>query len=43
MDNKEGSDEVLLFVHDDQTLLDTPLLEHLDEDLDEFFRTLLDE
>ena len=41
--NKEDSDEELLFVHDDQTLLDTPLLEHLDEDLDEFFRTLLDE
>ena len=41
--NKEDSDEELLFVHDDQTLIDTPLLEHLDEDLDEFFRTLLDE
>ena len=39
--NKEDSDEELP-IHL-ETLLDTPLLEHLDEDLDEFFRTLLDE
>lgn len=41
-DSKEDNDEELLFVHDDQTLLDAPLLEHLDEDLDKFFHALLD-
>ncbi|MCI6154653.1 MAG: hypothetical protein PUI84_05010 [Bacteroidales bacterium] len=39
--NEEDTNEELLFLHDDVTLLDSPLMEHLDEDLDNFFRSLL--
>lgn len=33
----------LLYVHDDYLLLDKPLMAHLDEDLDTFFRDLFSE